>query len=73
MEQFCPHHEKCSFFIRYGSRTSRMWKNLIALYCRGGLMPLCWRHHRYGEGELFPDEDVMPNGEKIPEPFQALP
>ncbi len=73
VEQLCRHHEKCSFFIKYGNRTSRMWRNLIALYCRGRLMPLCAWYQRYGEGELCYDEDVMPNGETVPDPFQGLP
>ena len=36
-------------------------------------MPLCWRYQRYAEGGFCPDEEVMPNGEKIPEPFESLP
>jgi hypothetical protein len=73
VEQLCPHHEQCSFFINYGRRTSRMWKNLIALYCRGGLMPLCSMNHRYSEGEFCCDENLLPNGEQIPNPFHGLP
>jgi hypothetical protein len=73
MEESCPYCSRCVFFANYGGRSSRTWKNLVALYCRGGLRRFCTLHKQYAAGALRFDDDVLPNGEDIPLPFHALP
>ncbi len=73
MEEKCPYSERCVFFANYGGRSSRTWKNLVALYCQGGLKGLCSLHKRYASGSLGFNDDVLPNGEEVPLPFHALP
>lgn len=73
VEDHCHDCENCAFYAKYGQRTSRIWKNLVSLYCKGRMRSLCIRQQRIAQGLYCPDADVMPNGERVPHPFQALP
>lgn len=73
MEKHCPYVERCGFFANYGRRSSRTWKNLVALYCQGGLCRCCILYRRYTEGGSHLEEDLLPTGEPVPLPFHALP
>ncbi|HEY0591379.1 MAG TPA: hypothetical protein VGF40_06405 [Thermoanaerobaculia bacterium] len=63
----CELIEQCGFFRKYGATLSLACKGFIALYCRGPAMDDCFRKaYRMAHGEP-PDDDVMPNGELVPE------
>ena len=63
----CELIEQCGFFAKYGSTLSLACKAFVALYCRGPAMDDCARKaFRLANGEP-PDDDMMPNGETVPE------
>ncbi len=73
MGKSCPYVERCAFFANYGHRTSRTWKNLVALYCQGELCSHCTLYRQLAEGRQPQESDLLPTGEPVPLPFHALP
>lgn len=68
----CKWRNKCGFFKKFGSRQSRVWTGLVGYYCVGGAEMLCERRKLYLDGRGPVDDDVMPTGSVVPEPFQRL-
>lgn len=68
----CEWRETCGFFKKFGNRRSRVWTGLVDYYCTGGAAPLCERRKGYLSGETPEDDDLMPTGSVVPDPFQAL-
>jgi hypothetical protein len=65
-EQECRYY-KCAYILKYENITELAVMGMVRAYCKGSKMPDCKRRiyrERFGR---FPDDDTLPNGDKMVE------
>ncbi len=68
----CEFIDDCGFFRNYGSKRSPAWQGLFSTYCCGELVSYCERWKAYRRDQRNLDDNIMPCGEPVPEPFTLL-